>query len=144
MRAGLPIRHIECGCNVPMYRTGIACRPTERFYGPLVVSMRPMTPAQAELATRITRILPQTHGAPIHVGDPSALGIDHLDRPDYGDAVPIRDGEVPVFWACGVTPLEAILQARPDLAVVHEPGHMFVTDIREDRPPISDETHSAR
>jgi uncharacterized protein YcsI (UPF0317 family) len=127
--AGVPIRHIEEGRNVPMYRTNVACKPAGLFHGPMVVSMRPMTPQQAEIATRVTAAMPRVHGEPVHVGDPTALGIKDLSKPDYGDAVTIREGEVPVFWACGVTPLEAILQARPDIAIVHEPGHMFVTDL---------------
>lgn len=132
LRAGLPVRHLECGCNVPMYRTGIACRPAGRFSGPMVVSMRPMTPEQATEAKRITSGMPSAHGAPIHIGDPHPIGIEDLSRPEYGDAVPIHTGEVPVFWACGVTPLEAIVRARPDLAIVHEPGHMFVTDLKDE------------
>ena len=131
LKAGIPVRHIEEGRNVPMYRTNMACTPVGRFHGPMVVSMRPMTPEHAELATRITAVFPRVHGAPIHTGDPTAIGISDLNRPDYGDAVSIRPGEVPVFWACGVTPLEAILRARLDIAITHEPGHMLVTDISD-------------
>ncbi len=131
IEAGLPVRHIEQGRNVPMYRTHIECKPAGPFRGPLVVSMRPMTPSQAEQAARITEQFPLAHGGPIHLGDPSAIGISDLHYPDYGDSVTIRPGEIPVFWACGVTPMEAILQARLDLAITHEPGHMFVTDIPE-------------
>jgi uncharacterized protein YcsI (UPF0317 family) len=129
---GLPVRHIEQGCNVPMYRTNIACTPSGAFEGPLVVSMRPMTPSQAVEAARVTARFPLAHGVPLHVGDPGAIGIGDLARPDYGDAVMIRAGEVPVFWACGVTPFEAILRAKPPLAITHEPGHMFVTDWTDD------------
>ncbi|MBI3835432.1 MAG: DUF1445 domain-containing protein [Planctomycetes bacterium] len=128
--AGIPVRHIEENRNVPMFRTNRECAPAGAFSGPLVVSMRPMTPAQAEVAARITERMPQAHGAPVHVGDPIALGIRDLSRPDYGDAVTIRPGEVPVFWACGVTPMEAIMRAKPSLAITHEPGHMFVTDLK--------------
>jgi uncharacterized protein YcsI (UPF0317 family) len=127
---GIPVRHIEVIRNVPMFRTNRECTPAGAFSGPLVVSMRPMTPEQAEVAARITERMPQAHGAPVHVGDPSALGIRDLNRPDYGDAVTIRSGEVPVFWACGVTPMEAIMRAKPPLAITHEPGHMFVTDLK--------------
>jgi uncharacterized protein YcsI (UPF0317 family) len=95
----------------------------------MVVSMRPMTPDQAQEAARITARLPRVHGAPIHWGNPADIGINDIEAPDYGHAVSIRSGEIPVFWACGVTPLEAIKQARPDLAITHEPGHMFVTDV---------------
>ncbi len=127
--AGVPVRHVEEGRNVPMYRTNIDCTPSGPFRGPMVVSMRPMTAQHAETATRITAAIPRVHGSPVHAGDPAAIGIPDLSRPDYGDAVSVRPGEVPVFWACGVTPLEAILHAKPDIAIVHEPGHMFVTDL---------------
>jgi uncharacterized protein YcsI (UPF0317 family) len=129
LAAGLPVRHIEQGVNVPMYRTALACRPAGRFAGPLVVSMRPMTPAQAIRANRITARYPSVHGAPVHVGDPSVLGIASLDTPQYGDPVEIRDGEVPVFWACGVTPQAVAAASRPELMITHAPGHMFVTDV---------------
>lgn len=138
-KSGIPVRHIEEDKNVPMYRTNIPCTPAGRFHGPMVVSMRPMTPAQAALAARITAAFPRVHGAPIHTGDPTAIGIANVNRPDYGDAVTIHPGEVPVFWACGVTPMEAILRAKPDIAITHEPGHMLVTDIRDEslrEPPL--------
>ena len=129
IKAGLPVRHVEEGRNVPMYRTNIACTPAGVFTGPMIVSMRPMTTEQAEAASRVTAAYPRVHGSPIHIGDPSIIGIDDLARPDYGDPVTIHPGEVPVFWACGVTPMEAIMQAKPPLAITHEPGHMFVTNI---------------
>lgn len=131
LAAGLPVRHIEQGVNVPMYRTSIACRPAGRFSGPLVVSMRPMTPAQAVRATEITARFESTHGAPVHIGDPSALGVLDLAAPDYGDAVEVREGEVPVFWACGVTPQAVAAASRPELMITHAPGHMFITDVAE-------------
>jgi uncharacterized protein YcsI (UPF0317 family) len=125
---GLPVRHIEQGRNVPMYRTNIACAPGGTFCGPLVVSMRPMTPGDARRAAEVTERYPNVHGGPIAIGDAASLGIRQLDHPDYGDPVELREGEVPVFWACGVTPMEAVIHARCPLAIVHEPGHMFVTD----------------
>ncbi|MFO0928374.1 MAG: putative hydro-lyase [Gemmataceae bacterium] len=128
-QAGLPLRHVEMGRNVPMYRTRLLCRPAGVFRGPLVVSMRPLTPAQAETATRICAGFPLAHGAPVHVGDPAALGIADLGRPDFGDPVEMRPGEVPVFWACGVTPQAVAMEARPRLLLTHAPGHMFVTDL---------------
>ena len=131
--AGLPVRHVEQGVNVPMYRTARACRPAGRFSGPLVVSMRPMTPEQAERAAEITARFPDVHGAPVHDGDPAELGIKDLDAPDYGDPVQVRDGEIPVFWACGVTPQAVAVASRPELMITHAPGHMFVSDQR-DRP----------
>jgi uncharacterized protein YcsI (UPF0317 family) len=131
LQAGLPVRHIEQGRNVPMYRTNLACRPAGIFRGPMVVSMRPLTPRQAEEATRICRRFPRAHGAPVHVGDPAAIGVSDLGRPDYGEPVDIRPGEVPVFWACGVTPQAVAAEARPPLLLTHSPGHMFVTDLRD-------------
>jgi uncharacterized protein YcsI (UPF0317 family) len=131
LQDGLPVRHIEQGRNVPMYRTSIPCRPAGRFRGPLVVSMRPMTPAQAIRASVICARFPRAHGAPIHLGDPAALGIADIDRPDYGDPVTIRPGEVPVFWACGVTPQAVIAAAHLPLLLTHKPGHMFLTDLRD-------------
>lgn len=127
--AHLPVRHVEEGKNVPMYRTDVQCKPAPPFAGPMVVSMRPMTPQQAKLTAEVTGRYPDVHGAPAHIGDPSAIGIDDIAEPDYGDAVTIRPGEIPVFWACGVTPMEAISRARPQIAITHEPGHMFITDV---------------
>jgi uncharacterized protein YcsI (UPF0317 family) len=129
----LPVRHIDQGVNVPMYRTSVDCTPAGRFSGPLVVSMRPMTPAQAIRATQITSRYGPVHGAPVHVGEPSELGIADLSAPDYGDPVEVRDGEVPVFWACGVTPQAVAVASRPSLMITHAPGHMFVTDARDER-----------
>jgi uncharacterized protein YcsI (UPF0317 family) len=125
----IPIRHIEMGVRVPMYRTNIECAPAGRFSGPLVVSMRPLTPAHAIRAVQITSRFPAVHGAPVHLGLPEAIGIADLARPDYGDPVSIQSGELPVFWACGVTPQAAIAAVRPDFAITHSPGCMIVTDI---------------
>jgi uncharacterized protein YcsI (UPF0317 family) len=129
---GLPVRHLEHGGNVPMYRTDRACTPAGRFAGPLVVSMRPMTPEQAIRATQVTSRYPSVHGAPVHVGDPAALGIGDLGAPDYGEPVEVRAGEVPVFWACGVTPQAVAAASRPALMITHAPGHMFVTDVPDE------------
>ena len=130
MAAGVPVRHIERGRNVPMFNTNIPCAPAGRFAGPLVVSMRPMTPAQAASAAEVCGRFPKSHGGPVHVGDSAAIGITDVMKPDYGDAVDIRTGEVPVFWACGVTPQAALMTAKLPLAITHAPGHMFVTDVR--------------
>jgi len=130
--AGLPVRHLELGRNVPMYRTNIPCRAAGKFHGPLVVSMRPYRPDQIEAVRAVTSRYPRMHGAPVHVGDPAAIGIEDLERVDFGEAVPVAEGEVPVFWACGVTPQLAIAAARPELAITHAPGHMFVTDLRDE------------
>jgi uncharacterized protein YcsI (UPF0317 family) len=130
MEAGLPMRHIEQGTTVPMYDTCIANVPAGRFGGTLVVSMRPMTPAQAIRAVQVTSRFPSAHGAPVHFGDPAAIGIAAVERPDYGAPSQLRGGEVPVFWACGVTPQQAIRSARPRLAITHKPGQMLVCDVR--------------
>jgi uncharacterized protein YcsI (UPF0317 family) len=131
LAANVPLRHIEQGRNVPMYRTRIACRPAGIFRGPMVVSMRPMTPEQAVTATRICTRFPRAHGVPVHFGDPAAIGIRDIDRPDFGDAVEIQPCEVPVFWACGVTPQAVAMEAKPPLLMTHSPGHMFLTDLRD-------------
>lgn len=131
LAAGVPIRHLDLGRNVSMYRTAIECRPAGRFRGPLVVSMRPLRADLVDLATRVTADLPLAHGAPIHAGDPAALGIRDLARPDYGDPVPVGEDEVPVFWACGVTPQAAIAEVGPEIAITHAPGHMFITDVAD-------------
>jgi uncharacterized protein YcsI (UPF0317 family) len=131
VEAGVPVRHIDQGCNVPMYRTNVPCRPAGVFRGPLVVSMRPMTPAQAVTATRVCTRFGRAHGTPVHFGEPAALGIRDLGKPDFGDPVEVRPGEVPVFWACGVTPQAVATEARPPLLLTHKPGHMFVTDLRD-------------
>jgi uncharacterized protein YcsI (UPF0317 family) len=127
--AGLPVRHVEQGCNVPMFRTNRDCVPAGKFAGPLVVSMRPYLPEELARVAEITARFPRMHGAPIHVGDPQALGIEDLSRPDFGDPVTIHPGETPVFWACGVTPQLALVAARCELAITHSPGCMFVTDL---------------
>jgi uncharacterized protein YcsI (UPF0317 family) len=131
LEAGLPVRHLEQNVNVPMYVTNRPCRSAGRFSGPLVVSMRPMTPVQAVAATRICARFPRAHGAPVHFGDPALIGIANLAKPDFGDPVDVRTGEVPVFWACGVTPQAALMKARLPLAITHKPGHMFLTNLRD-------------
>ncbi len=131
LEAGIPVRHQECGCNVPMYRSNIQCVPAGAFRGPMVVSMRPIPASQVARAVQVTSRFPAAHGAPVHVGDPVAIGIEDLARPEYGDAVEVREGEVPVFWACGVTPQAVAASARPPLMITHSPGHMFITDLRD-------------
>ncbi|MCF4129098.1 putative hydro-lyase [Methylobacterium sp. SyP6R] len=127
---GLPLRHVEMGVRVPMYRTSIPCAPAGRFSGPMVVSMRPLTPAQAIRAVQITSRFPSVHGAPVHLGRPDLIGISDIGAPDYGDPVAIRDDEIPVFWACGVTPQSVIAAVRPAFAITHAPGCMLITDRR--------------
>ena len=130
---GLELRHQACGVNVPMYRTSIACQPSGPFQGPMVVSMRPFKPADAIRAIQITSRFPAVHGAPVHIGLPELIGISDLARPDYGDAVEVRADELPVFWACGVTPQAVIAAIAPELAITHAPGAMLVTDVRNSR-----------
>ncbi|MBN8282748.1 putative hydro-lyase [Zoogloea sp.] len=127
--AGIPLRHIEQGRNVAMYRTNIQTAPAGPFHGPMVVSMRPMTPAHAIRAVQVTARVPAVHGAPVHLGDPALIGIADLARPDFGDAVDILPGEIPVYWACGVTPQAVVMQAKPDFCITHAPGAMLVTDL---------------
>lgn len=128
--AGLAVRHIDCGCNVPMYKSNICTVPRGRFSGPTVVSMRPFKPADAIRAICLSDRMPLAHGAPLHFGDPAAIGIRDVARPDYGDAVPIAADEVPVFWACGVTPQAVLENAGLPFAIAHDPGYMLITDIR--------------
>ncbi|WP_088330033.1 putative hydro-lyase [Lacimicrobium sp. SS2-24] len=126
---GLEIRNISEGVNVPMYRTNIPCTPAGRFSGNMVVSMRPMAAADAIRAVQICSRFPAVHGAPVHLGDPALIGIEDISRPDFGEAVTIHPGELPVFWACGVTPQLAIAEAKPPFCITHSPGCMLVTDI---------------
>lgn len=127
--AGIPVRHVDAGRNVPMYRTTRPCRPAGALSGPLVVSLRMIPADRVADAVRISSRYPSVHGAPVHVGDPSALGITDLDHPDFGDAPVSEPGDVPVFWACGVTPQAMVTDSRPRLAITHAPGHMLVTDV---------------
>jgi uncharacterized protein YcsI (UPF0317 family) len=127
---GIALRHVDEGRNVSMYRTNIQTVAAGKFSGPMVVSMRPMPAASAIRAVEITSNFPGAHGAPVHFGDPIHIGISDLSQPDYGDAVTILPGEVPVFWACGVTPQAALLQAKPAFCISHSPGCMLITDLR--------------
>ncbi len=128
----IPVRHIERGSNVPMYITDIPCTPAGPFQGAMVVSMRPVPAALVELTYAVTGCYPAVHGAPIHHGDPQQIGIADLSVPDFGDPVPVHEGEVPVFWACGVTPQVALMNLAPEIAITHAPGYMFVSDCRDE------------
>lgn len=130
--AGIPVRHIEEGRNVPMFITDRECTPAGVFHGPLVVSMRPIPPDQVVRAVQVTSRYPAVHGAPVHIGDPAVIGIRDVMKPDFGDAVTFKPGEVPVFWACGVTPQAVAMEAKPDFMITHAPGHMFITDLRNE------------
>jgi len=133
MNNGIPVRHIEENCNVAMYKTNIPCIKAGRFEGPVVVSMRPIPEKDVVRAVQVTSRFPSVHGAPIHIGNPAHIGIKNINKPDFGDAVTIKDGEVPVFWACGVTPQAAAMQVKPELMITHAPGHMLITDVRDEQ-----------
>ena len=133
LAADVPVRHIEEGRNVPMYLTNIDCEPAGIFHGKVVVSMRPMPADQVIKAVSITSSMPRVHGAPIHIGDPAAIGINDINHPDFGDSVTIKEGEIPVFWCCGVTPQSAVMSTKPAIAISHAPGHMFITDVKNSK-----------
>lgn len=130
LAAGIPLRHVQRGHNVAMYRTTVHCTPAGRARGCLIVSMRPIPTPLVDLAIEITSRYPTAHGAPVHVGDPRALGITDLTAPDFGEPVEVLPTETPVFWACGLTPQHAAMTGKPSLAITHAPGHMFITDQR--------------
>jgi uncharacterized protein YcsI (UPF0317 family) len=132
LKAGVPIRHIEEEKNVPMFISSIACAPAGAFSGPLVVTMRPIPAPLVPKAVQVSGRFPAVHGAPVHIGDPAAIGIRDLGRPDFGDPVTIHAGEIPVFWACGVTPQAVAMQTKPPLMITHAPGHMFISDLRDE------------
>ena len=132
LQARIPVRHIAAGRNVPMYITNIQTHAAGPFGGPMVVSMRGFSTTDAIRAMVLSAQMPQAHGAPVHFGDPAAIGIKDIHAPEFGDAPILEDGDVPVFWACGVTPQSAIRKARPAIAIMHEPGHMLVTDLPTD------------
>lgn len=132
LRNGIPVRHMEQGRNVPMYRSHIDLVPAGPFSGQMVVTMRPIPVDQVEQARQISGRYPQAHGAPIAVGDPAQIGIADLGQPDWGDAVEIKVGEIPVYWACGVTPQNVLLSAKLPICITHAPGHMLIADVAED------------
>lgn len=130
LEADVPVRHIEENRNVPMFNTNIALKPAGKFHGNMVVSMRPIPDHLVVKAVNVTAAMPRVHGAPVHIGNPEAIGIADVNSPDYGDSVTINKGETPVFWACGVTPQNAVMQTKPPIAITHSPGHMFITDVK--------------
>lgn len=132
LESGIPFRHIEENCNVPMFKTNIACEKAGVFEGPTVVSMRPMSHADAIRAVQITSRFPAVHGAPLHIGDPSQIGIKDIMKPDFGDAVTIKEGEISVFWACGVTPQAVAMQSKPSIMITHAPGCMYISDVKDE------------
>lgn len=129
LRAHIPVRHIEEKKNVPMYITHLSCEPAGLFQGPMVVTMRPIPSEKVSQAVQITSRYGLVHGGPIHIGNPQSIGIKDLKKPDFGDSVTIRRGELPCFWACGVTPQAVVMKAKPELCITHNPGHMFISDL---------------
>jgi len=132
IRAGIALRHIDEGQNVPMYVTSIQTAPAGMFHGPMVVSMRPIPRDKVVKAVQITSRYPGVHGAPVHIGEPERIGITDLSKPDYGDPAAIKENEIPVFWACGVTPQAVALESKPVQMITHSPGHMFITDLLDE------------
>lgn len=130
LEAGIPVRQIEEGVNVPMFNTNIPCSPAGVFSGNMVVSMRPIPHRLVPAAVAITAAMPRVHGAPVQIGYPEVIGVGDLSHPDFGDAVTIKEGEVPVFWPCGVTPQAVLMNSKPPFAITHAPGHMFITDVK--------------
>ncbi len=130
LASDIPVRHIEENKNVPMFITNIDCVPAGKFHGKMVVSMRPIPSSLVAKASAVTAQMPRVHGSPIHVGNPEAIGIKDISKPDFGDSVTINDGEIPVFWCCGVTPQSVVMSSKPEIAVTHAPGHMFITDVK--------------
>ncbi|KRL33711.1 putative hydro-lyase [Liquorilactobacillus uvarum] len=128
--AGIEVRNITQKVNVPMFNTNIPLKKAGKFHGNMVVSMRPIPEKQVIKAVKVTAAMPKVHGAPIQIGSPQHIGIADLQRPDYGDAVEIKQGEVPVFWPCGVTPQNVIMQIKPEFVITHAPGHMLITDVK--------------
>lgn len=133
LKNNIPVRHIEEDCNVPMYQTNIPCIKAGRFEGPMVVSMRPVPEKDVVRAVQVTSRFPAVHGAPVHVGNPTSIGIRDIHRPDFGDSVTVKEGEVPIFWACGVTPQAVAMHMKPEIMITHAPGHMFITDMHEEQ-----------
>lgn len=129
-KAGLAVRHVDEATVVPMYRTSIATHAVGRFSGPMIVSMRPYTPAQARIAHEVCSKLPGAHGAPVHMGDPAEIGVTDINSPDEGAPTEIKDGETPVFWGCGVTGQAAVMAAKPPICITHSPGYMLLCDVR--------------
>lgn len=136
IKNGIPMRHNEEGVNVPMYKTSIEAVSAGKFAGPTVVSMRPMKEKDVIRAVQVTSRFPSVHGAPIHIGKPESIGITNINQPDFGDSVTIKDGEVPVFWACGVTPQAIAMHMKPALMITHAPGHMFITDLKSEHVSV--------
>jgi len=137
LRSKIPIRHLEEKKNVSMFVTNIPCKSAGVFHGPMVVTMRPIPHDKVTRAVQITARYASVHGAPIHIGDPLRIGIKNILRPDFGDSVTIKKGEIPVFWACGVTPQAVVMKAKPDLCITHTPGHMFISDLLNEELAVS-------
>ena len=135
-KAGIGMRHIDMNVTVPMFRSSIETVPSGPFAGEMVVSMRPIPTTRIDEVFKICGNYPLAHGAPVHVGDPREIGISEIGAPDWGEPVPVHAGEVPVFWACGVTPQAAIMRSRPPLSITHSPGAMLIADVGEHTAPL--------
>ena len=132
LNANIPLRHLEQDTIVPMYITNIQTTPAGIFSGPMVVSMRPIHKDNLVRAVQVTSRFPATHGAPIHIGDPKEIGIENINLPDFGESAEIKENEIPVFWACGVTPQVVALKSKPSIMITHSPGYMFITNERDE------------
>jgi uncharacterized protein YcsI (UPF0317 family) len=131
-RANIPLRHVQDNKNVSVYITNIPCVPAGIFSGPMVVSMRPIPEKLVTRAIQVTSRFPATHGAPVHVGDPQKIGVRDLQKVDWGDPLRFEKDDVPVFWACGVTPQAVAMASKPEIMITHSAGHMFLSDIRDE------------
>lgn len=129
IRAGIPVWHIENNKTVPMYRSSIQTCPAGPFNGEMVVTMRAIDAHRVDEAVEISKRYPMAHGRPVHIGDPAAIGLNDLSRPQWGDSPAPLGDKVPVFWACGVTPQNAIMRAKLPVSITHTPGHMLITDV---------------
>lgn len=128
MDAGIPLRSAEAGRNVPMFRTSLKCRSAGSLSGNVVVSMKPIPALQVAKHVEITAKFPHAHGGPLCIGRSDVIGIEDMDKPDWGDSIPLRADEVPVFHACGVTPQSVLMDSKVPFAITHAAGHMFVCD----------------
>lgn len=132
LKANIPIRHIEEDKNVPMFITNIETNEAGQFSGPLVVTMRPLASSLISKAVQISGEYKEVHGAPVHIGNPEEIGINNINDPDFGDAVNVKENEIPVFWACGVTPQAVVMKSKLPFVITHSPGYMFITDIKNE------------
>lgn len=129
--SNIPLRHLECKKNGAIYISSIKCNPTGMFRGNMAVSLRPIPRHQLIRTIQITSRFYNAHGAPVHIGDPDLIGIKNLDEVYYGDPPIFKENDVPVFWACGVTPQVVASESKPEIMITHSPTHLFVSDIKD-------------